>query len=365
MFGPVFSGATGKFAEFIRVLRQRLSHIFALGVAIGGSELLMTYPLMMDGDIESIPAWIIMMPINRTLSIFGAVAALTAAQVWIPRRTARLVVMFVAVMVVGVGTALLLSSDGWAQLLQYSRTWGGTGPGMFLYMFWINTVFAGLLAILYEWQMRADGVMEALRAARIEGEVVERQTLESRLSGMKARVDPELLFAVVARVEVLYVEDIDAAEQLLEQLIEFLRATLPRSMGAGTTLEQEIKLCSAYLVIEKALRLDALSYQTKSDAGLAGNYFPPSVLLPLLQSLMPPRGQSPRALHFTITAQNRADSVRVELNCHAVHSAPAPEVLDAATAALRAFFGDSASVVAKSAAFTGNTISIEVPHVTK
>lgn len=358
------AGSPGqKLSEFLQLLRQRFVHIFALGGAVGGSELLTTYPLMVDANGESISMWITMILLNRIFSLCIAVAAITAVQTWIPQRRARMAAMATAVMAIGVGTSALLSTEGWSQFMQYSRAWGGEGRALFLYIFWLNTAFAGLLAILYEWQMRAELAMQAVRTTRIADEALERQALESRLSGMKARVDPEFLFAVIAHTQQLYLEDIDAAERLLEQLIEFLRATLPRTSEAKATLDPEIKLCRAYLEIEKALREEDLSVQTKAHAGAADSYFPPSVLLPLLQTLLTPRGQTARPMHLSITAEQRASRVRIELTGHAALAPPSQQQLHPAVVALRAFFGENVTVVVKSAPFTGITICIEVPYV--
>ena len=246
--------------------------------------------------------------------------------------------------------------------MQYSRNWGDAKSGLFLYLFWINAAFSSLLAVLYEWQARAVKTMAAVRATQLEGETIERQTLESRLSGMKARIDPEFLFAVIAHIETLYLESIDDAERLLEQLIDFLRATLPRSRDAVTTLEVEIRLCAAYLAIEKTLRADTLSYQTKADADSSAAYFPPSVLLPLLETLMVPRSKGSRPVHLSISAHKRPDGVTIELTSHAPSAPPLRETLDVAAAALRVFFGGNVTVVARSPTFPGNTIVIEVPN---
>lgn len=364
MLAIVASGPPGqKLTEFLQLLRQRLLHIFALGGAVGGSELLTTYPLMTEADGESISMWITMMLLNRIFSICIAVAAITAVQTWISRRRTRLVAMATAVMAIGVGTSALLATEEWSQFMQYSRAWGGEGRAMFLYIFWLNTAFAGLLAILYEWQMRAELAMQAVRNTRMAGEAVERKTLESRLSGMKARVDPEFLFAVIARTEGFYHENIEAAEKLLEQLIEFLRASLPHTSEAKPTLDQEIKLCGAYLAIERSLRREELSYQVKADAGAAGSYFPPAVMLPLLQTLLTPGDQTVRPIHFSIMAEKHDCRIRTELTAHAALAPPPEEQLLPAVVALRAFFGENVTVVAKYAPFTGTTIGIEVPYV--
>ena len=108
--------------------------------------------------------------------------------------------MAVAILVISVGISALHSSEWWAQTMQYSRNWGDAKGALFLYLFWINAAFSSLLAVLYEWQARAVKTMAAVRATQLEGETIERQTLESRLSGMKARIDPEFLFAVIAHI---------------------------------------------------------------------------------------------------------------------------------------------------------------------
>lgn len=359
-----FSGATGgKSGKFIQLLKVRLLHVLALGAAIAGSEFLTSYPVMMEIEGAPMHIWIATLLLNRVLDLLIVLMACTAIQVSIPQRRQRVLAMTFAIFAVGLPTAAFQASETWMRTMEVSIKLGTPGLPMFLYIFWLTVVFSSLLVILYEWQLRADQVMEAVRDAKIADEAVERQTLESRLSGMKARVDPEFLFAVIARTEVLYREDIDAAERLLEQLIDFLRATLPRSSDATATLEQEVALCGSFLAIEKALRHEQLSYQMKVDAGVASSYFPPSVLLPLLQTLLAPRGKTMRPIHLSITSAQHDSCVRTELTAHTALPPPSSELLLRASVALRTFFGENVTVAAKSAPFTGTTICIEVPYV--
>lgn len=358
------SGATGgKLSKFIQLLKVRLLHVLALGTAIAGSELLNTYPVIMEVEDVPVKMWIAVVLLNRLLDLLIVVVVCTAIQVSITQRRQRVLALTIATIAAGLATSAFQSSETWMRTMEVSIKLGTPGLPMFLYILWLTVIFSSLLVILYEWQVRADHVMEAVRDTLIADEAIERQTLESRLSGMKARVDPEFLFTVIARTEVLYREDIDAAERLLEQLIDFLRATLPRSSDATATLEQEVALCGSFLVIEKALRREELSYQTKVDAGVASSYFPPSVLLPLLQTLLAPRGQTTRPIHLSITSAQKDSRVRTELTAHAVLAPPSQELLLRASVALRTFFGENVTVAAKSAAFTGTTICIEVPYV--
>ena len=70
-----------------------------------------------------------------------------------------------------------------------------------------------------------------------------------------------------------------------------------------------------------------------------------------------------RPMHLSITTEQRASRVRIELTGHAVLAPPSQQQLLPAVVALRAFFGENVTVVIKSAPFTGTTICIEVPYV--
>ena len=352
----------GKFGEFERLLKSRLVHVTALGTAIASSEILNTYAVVIESDNAPMYTWLVGMLLNRVLALLVVVTACTALQVWVIRPQVRVLLTVIGVVASATVISIVQATAGWRDDVA-GQIFGESGLGPFLYIFWLNATFGGLLAFLYEWQLRANQAMQAVRNERIAGELLEQQTLESRLSGMKARVDPELLFAVIARAQELYVDDIEAAEHLLEQLIEFLRATLPRGHEAAATLGQEIALCRAYLALEMTLRRETLTYQTKMNADAAIGYFPPSVLLPLLQTLVMPRGQTTRPTHLSISVERQLSSVSIDLTVHEVHSPPPPTALALATTALRTFFGDTATVVAKSAPFAGNTICITIPHV--
>ena len=210
--------------------------------------------------------------------------------------------------------------------------------------------------------------MAAVRATRIADEAIEHQTLESRLNSIKARVDPEFLFAVIEQSEALYQQDLDAAEGLLDQLIDFLRASLPQQHDPQATLGKEMQLCAAYLAIEAQLRNDgnnALHCETACGAMAADSKFPTSVLLLLVQSLLPSR-KTIGAHQVSITAENLLSCVRVEMRCTGAAASPqkpdASHALDSASAALRSFFGDAARIEYRPALPAGHTILIEVPH---
>lgn len=350
-----------KGVQFVRLYRARLAHFFAIAIAVCASEMIGAYPLV-DGPIFQ---QLMRMIIDLLVVWIAVPAALSAAQVWIPNRRFRLLAMAVAVLAISAAQVSVYTTAGFPDVLM-DKGWAPSRSTLILYNFWISTVIASLLAVFYERQMRADGIMAAVWATRIADEAIEHQTLESRLNSIKARVDPEFLFAVIERSEALYRQDMDAAEGLLDQLIDFLRASLPQQHDPQATLGKEMQLCAAYLAIEAQLRNNALHWDTACDAMAANSKFPTSVLLLLVQSLMPSRETS-CAHDVSITAENLLSCVRIELRCTGAALSPqnpdASQALDSASAALRSFFGDAARIDCRPAwPAAGHVILIEVPH---
>ncbi len=357
-----------RWTVFKRLLWRRLPHIGVLIIALGTSEMLNTYPLLNDSPDARIGLWAIYMLGSQTLMLSVAVALITAVQVWIDHRTWRTIVIGIAVVATALTTSALRAYQGATAIFGLAGTFGdnlssGDQRGLFLYCLWLAITFSGLLAIAYESQMRSERINEALLKTRLDSESVERNTLESKLNVLKARVEPEFLFDVIARVESLYETNALVAERLLEDMIDFLRATLPRTSGAKSTVSHEMQLCEAFLAVESVLRNGALSVQVKTEPVAANGYFPPSVLLPLLQKFLPPRDEMARPIHLLIAAERRDATICVELSSRSNTLTISAELLESAGLSLRTFFGTNVNVSAKPVPLGGQSISIEVPHV--
>ena len=357
----------GHWAEFKRLLWRRLPHIGVLIIALSTSEMLNTSPFLSDTPVAQIGLWALYMLASQTLVLSSAVALVTAVQVRIDHHIWRMMAIGIAVAATALTTSALraFSDNG---MFGLAGTFGDNMSsadrrGLFLYCFWLAVMFSGLLAIVYESQMRSERVSEALLKTRLDGETTERSTLESKLNVLKARVEPEFLFDVIARVESLYETNAPAAERLLEDLIDFLRATLPRTSAGKSTVNLEMQLCEAFLAVVSVLRNGALTVQVKIEPLAASGYFPPSVLLPLLQKFLPPRDEVVRPIHLLIAAERRDATICIEFTAQC-NTPPMPEeLMESAGLSLSTFFGEGVSVFAAAAPFGGQTIAIEVPHV--
>jgi hypothetical protein len=108
--------------------------------------------------------------------------------------------------------------------------------------------------------------------------------MAARLKVMQARVEPQLLFGVLAEVRDLYKRAPSDADGLLDDLIAYLRAALPQMRGDASTLGREAMLAVAYLKVVPAGRDGRLVAETLIPPELGDLPFPPMVLLPLVQA---------------------------------------------------------------------------------
>jgi hypothetical protein len=138
--------------------------------------------------------------------------------------------------------------------------------------------------------------LEREAAARLRGLLKEvrgaqQRHSEARLRMLQSRIDPGLLFGVLERVQALYETAPERAEMLLEELIVFLRAVLPKLQRAASTVGEEVGVAEAYVRL-RALADDQATAFDIDAAAAADAPFPPGVLLPLVGSLLQGRAGS-------------------------------------------------------------------------
>ncbi len=122
----------------------------------------------------------------------------------------------------------------------------------------------------------------ARESARAEG--IARQALQAQLQLLQAQIEPHMLFNTLANLQGLIALDPARAQQMLDQLIVYLRATLSSSRAEVTTLGQEFALMDAYLGL-MAVRMGArLSFQLDLPQELRSAQIPPMLLQPLIEN---------------------------------------------------------------------------------
>lgn len=194
---------------------------------------------------------------------------------WLPRWVAQIIAVFLAVPL----PVLAIYSLGWP---------AEAGP------FWrdperMNAVFAfcflgcqiGPWTAMIALLRRRDAAVR--EAERREG-ALQRQMLDARLQLLQAQVQPHFLFNTLANVQALVEDGSPQAAPVLQQLIAYLRAAVPRLNQAGHTLAQELDMVRAYLALMQLRMPDRLQYRIDAAADCLPLACPPLTLLTLVEN---------------------------------------------------------------------------------
>lgn len=209
-----------------------------------------------------------------------------------------------------------------------SEATGRGGLPLFAYNLWTNLFYGGLLVAAYVLSVRTERTRALLREAALSRSRTEALLGELRLQALQAQIDPALLLAGLDEVQRLYRHQPDRADDLLEQLVDFLRAALPGLKTRQSTLHAEMQLATAYAALQWRMPGGARWTIERPDA-LPESLFPSMVLLPVLA--LAQAGASPRLIlrwadgKVVLTVQDvgrrlSADiEQRTRLSLHALH----------------------------------------------
>jgi hypothetical protein len=114
----------------------------------------------------------------------------------------------------------------------------------------------------------------------------ERREAELRLSVLAAQVEPHFLFNTLAGVRSAIATDPARASDMVDRLVAYLRAAIPRLRsdgGAAATLASQAEIVRAYLAL-MAARMPRLGFEVQAGADLAGAYCPPLMLISLAEN---------------------------------------------------------------------------------
>jgi hypothetical protein len=157
------------------------------------------------------------------------------------------------------------------------------GGVMFVTNFLITTIYGGLFFSVMEVLRRRKRTQDEFQDVMRRQASVAQQVLESRLAAMQAQVEPRFLFDSLVDIEALYSKDATAAADLLDRLISYLRAALPKLREQGSTLGAEIELLKAYISVVNALNEGRPRLIVTLAEGCSEIRFYPMLLLPLVQ----------------------------------------------------------------------------------
>jgi signal transduction histidine kinase len=142
----------------------------------------------------------------------------------------------------------------------------------------VLTLLACVGATLFYWNR---GKMAALQARTVS---IEKQAVQAQLQMLQAQIEPHMLFNTLATLQTLISHEPLRAQQMLDQLIHYLRATLSTSRTAQTTLGKELELIQAYLGLMSLRMGMRLTYSLHVPDELRRLPIAPMLLQPLVEN---------------------------------------------------------------------------------
>ena len=259
-------------------------------------------------------------------------------------------VLLVVALVLGtiVGSVAVMSSGSY---LDWPPAWG--------------LMWGGLIAFVYFKRRRDEELAVALHAVQLTQVELQKKTLESHLQLVQARVEPQFLFNTLRRVGDLYETDRASADQMLDNLISYLRAALPQMRTSTSTLGQEVQLAQAYLAIERIHAQGGLDCAFNIPDRLVPAAFPPMVLLPLIEALAL-CGRNAAGDGAVLCTEARADAAMLKLMLTATHLRdvrPAIDEFESIRRRLTALFGADGKLRLEPLNPHGAVATLELPYV--
>ena len=157
------------------------------------------------------------------------------------------------------------------------------GFGTFTFLGMLMAPWIAVTALLK--QIRDDARKQALMF-ELERSEYERNALDARFRLLQAQVAPHFLFNTLANVRELVSTGSPRAAPVLESLIAYLRATVPRLNEPASTLGQELELVRAYLDVMQMRMPDRLQFSVEADDESRALLCPPMTLLTLVENAM-------------------------------------------------------------------------------
>jgi signal transduction histidine kinase len=156
---------------------------------------------------------------------------------------------------------------------------------------------------------------ERLAEARAQAEAAERAAAENQLKLLQSQLEPHMLFNTLANLRVLIGLDAAAAQQMLDRLIAFLRATLEASRTPAHPLATEFERVADYLALMAIRMGPRLQVTFDLPPALARQPVPPLLLQPLVENAIR-HGLEPHVEGGRLTVAARAEGDMLVLSVH-------------------------------------------------
>ncbi|MDP1647045.1 MAG: histidine kinase [Rubrivivax sp.] len=168
---------------------------------------------------------------------------------------------------------------------------------------------------LFGWRRERRGLQSLARERALVEAESRRREAELRLSVLAAQVEPHFLFNTLAGVRSAIGTDPARASEMIDRLVDYLRAAIPRLRsdgGSAATLAGQLDIVRAYLSL-MAARMPRLHWTIDVAPDLLAAPYPPLMLISLVENAVK-HGVEPKIgpVHVEVRAARTADG-RLEI----------------------------------------------------
>jgi signal transduction histidine kinase len=154
-----------------------------------------------------------------------------------------------------------------------------------------------------------------LAANQVRAEAAQRQALQAQLQLLQAQLEPHMLFNTLANLHALIDADPSRAQDMLQRLITFLRATLSASQRTTHPLGEEFSRASDYLALMQVRMGPRLQIDLQLPPELADTPVPPLLVQPLLENAIQ-HGLEPKREGGLLSLRAQLEGGRLIITVH-------------------------------------------------
>lgn len=209
---------------------------------------------------------------------------------------------------------------GWAPSVAFGLSLSTMGVPTVANFFPLMIALLGAALLVVPAEVTAERARWSRRAAALEAQrnreqMMARQLLEARLAALQGQIEPHFLYNTLANARALIRQDANAAEQLLQHLIQFLRSAMPDLRAQSTTLGQELERAHAYLDIIKMRMGERLRFDIAASEEARACQIPPLSVMTLVENAIQ-HGIEPKveggSLHITAVCTDQRLHINVD-----------------------------------------------------
>ena len=260
-----------------------------------------------------------------------------------------------------IGTGFSLIAAGLTLLVEGQAAFAATpliarwSSGLLIY---------ALIAVSYQ----ALAYRFAMHAREADAAKLRADLAEARLAAIESKLQPHFLFNALNSVAALVRKDPAAAEDMVEQLSELLRAALQANPTREVPLREAVQLADRYLTIERVRFRERLRSTVDVSPDASRCYVPQLMLQPLVENAVQ-HGIAPleEGGSITITARVRDGRLLVDVQDDGIgygnsrRASGSGVGLSAVQSALEQLYGSAQRFVIAPIEPRGTVASIEIP----